>query len=118
METALELVLDLPAPGVRGRRRALHAQLRAAILEGRLHAGLRLPPSRNLAGDLRLSRNAVLAVYDLLTAEGLVRSRAGSGIFVAPPPKPPAAALAGPALKGASLPRIAVPTLPTPVQTA
>ncbi|HMA50803.1 MAG TPA: winged helix-turn-helix domain-containing protein, partial [Magnetospirillaceae bacterium] len=79
----MELPLDLPPRGSRQLRRALHGQLRAAILDGRLAAGLRLPASRVLAGQLGLSRNSVVAVYDLLLAEGYIEARPGAGNFVA-----------------------------------
>jgi len=77
---AFPLGLDLPKTGV---RRALHDQLRAAILAGRLSPGLRLPASRALAAGLGVSRNSVLAAYDLLASEGYLSGRAGAGVFVA-----------------------------------
>jgi GntR family transcriptional regulator/MocR family aminotransferase len=83
MSAVLELGLTLPEAGSRHVRRELHAQLRAAILCGRLAAGLQLPASRALASDLGLSRNTVTAVYDLLLSEGLIASRPGAGAFVA-----------------------------------
>lgn len=57
--------------------------LRRAILTGRLGTGTRLPSSRRLAGELRISRNTVLTAYEQLTAEGYLDSRRGSGSFVA-----------------------------------
>jgi GntR family transcriptional regulator/MocR family aminotransferase len=80
-----ELELALPPGGGtrRGLLRALHAQLKAAILDGRLGAGLALPPTRALARHLGISRNSVLAAYDLLLGEGYVRARPGAGTFVA-----------------------------------
>ena len=51
---------------------------------GRLGAGLRLPPSRALAGDLGISRNTVAAAYGQLVAEGWLTARQGSGTRVAP----------------------------------
>lgn len=83
MSAVLELGLTLPEAGSRHVRRELHAQLRAAILCGRLAAGMQLPASRALAGGLGLSRNTVTAVYDLLLSEGLIASRPGAGTFVA-----------------------------------
>lgn len=83
MSGVLELGLKLPAPGSRHVRRELHAQLREAILDGRLAAGLQLPASRALAADLGLSRNTVTAVYDTLLGEGLIEGRQGAGTFVA-----------------------------------
>src|SRR5690606_33291036 len=57
--------------------------LKSAILEGRLAPGSRVPASRNLAGELGISRNTVLAAYEQLQAEGFVLARVGSGSFVA-----------------------------------
>jgi GntR family transcriptional regulator/MocR family aminotransferase len=56
MSPLLELGLSLPRPGSRRRLRALYEQLRAAILGGRLHPGLRLPSSRALAQACAVSR--------------------------------------------------------------
>jgi GntR family transcriptional regulator/MocR family aminotransferase len=50
-------------------RRNLRAALRSAIQEGRLTAGTRLPSSRRLAADLRVSRGVVSDAYDELAAE-------------------------------------------------
>jgi len=64
----------------------LHRQvslyLREAILKGLIPPGVRLPSTRALARQWRLSRNTVLTAYDDLTAEGLVASRVGSGTRV------------------------------------
>ncbi|MEV4310849.1 PLP-dependent aminotransferase family protein [Actinocrispum sp. NPDC049592] len=57
-------------------------QVRAAILDGRLRAGDALPPTRELAQRLAVSRNTVSAAYDRLTAEGFLEARTGSGTFV------------------------------------
>lgn len=80
----LELELKLPAAGSRDVRRSLHEQLRQAILAGRLAPGVQLPASRALAEQLGLSRNTVMAVYDMLLGEGCLVARAGAGTFVAP----------------------------------
>ena len=63
--------------------RQLYDALRAAILEGRLIAGARLPSSRQLAADLGVGRNTVLAAYEQLTAEGYLEGRVGAGTRVA-----------------------------------
>jgi GntR family transcriptional regulator/MocR family aminotransferase len=83
MDHPFEFPLELPAKGSRQRLAALHAQLRAAILDGRLKAGLRLPATRELAQALKLSRNTVVAAYDLLLSEGYVVARRGAGNYVA-----------------------------------
>ena len=56
--------------------------LRAAIGEGRLAAGVRLPATRVLAGDLGLSRGVVVEAYQRLTDEGLLSGRTGAGTVV------------------------------------
>jgi GntR family transcriptional regulator/MocR family aminotransferase len=61
----------------------LYRQLRAAVLEGRLRPGARLPATRFLARELGLSRNTVLAAYDQLASEGFLALRHRSGVFVA-----------------------------------
>ena len=57
--------------------------LKAAILQGRMAAGSRLPPTRELALELKLSRTTVLAAYEQLRAEGFIHGRVGSGSYVA-----------------------------------
>jgi GntR family transcriptional regulator/MocR family aminotransferase len=83
MEPIFELALKLPEKGSRDLLRSLHQQLRAAILEGRLQPGLRLPPTRRLAHVLGISRNTAVALYDLLLSEGYLTGRPGSGTYVA-----------------------------------
>jgi GntR family transcriptional regulator / MocR family aminotransferase len=62
--------------------RQLYEALRRAMLDGKLGAGERLPSSRDLAQDLRLSRNTVVAAINQLSVEGYLASRVGSGTFV------------------------------------
>jgi GntR family transcriptional regulator/MocR family aminotransferase len=66
-----------------GRGRAVEAALRAAIRDGQLPSGTRLPSSRDLAGQLGLARGTVTASYAQLTAEGYLAARHGSGTTVA-----------------------------------
>ncbi len=61
----------------------LYESLRRAILEGRLAPGSRLPSTRALAAELRVSRNTVLVAYEHLLAEGYAVGRVGSGTYVA-----------------------------------
>ena len=56
--------------------------LRAAISDGRLAVGARLPATRVLAGDLGLSRGVVVEAYQRLTDEGLLSGRTGAGTVV------------------------------------
>ncbi|MBP7149496.1 MAG: PLP-dependent aminotransferase family protein [Acidobacteria bacterium] len=57
--------------------------IRDAARAGKLAAGTRLPPTRDLARQLGVNRNTVVAAYDLLAAEGVVHSHTGRGTFVA-----------------------------------
>ncbi|MEE6257938.1 MocR-like pyridoxine biosynthesis transcription factor PdxR [Plantactinospora sonchi] len=60
----------------------IYRQLREAVLDGRLRPGQRLPPGRDLARRLDVSRNTVGVAYDRLTAEGFLVARVGSGTYV------------------------------------
>jgi GntR family transcriptional regulator / MocR family aminotransferase len=65
------------------RHGALEDALRAAIREGRLAAGTRLPSTRALAGDLGLARGTVVEAFAQLLAEGYLEARHGAGTWVA-----------------------------------
>jgi GntR family transcriptional regulator/MocR family aminotransferase len=60
----------------------IYRQLRRAILDGRLPPGGRLPPTRELAAQLSVSRTTVTVAYDRLMGEGFVNGRVGAGTFV------------------------------------
>jgi GntR family transcriptional regulator/MocR family aminotransferase len=76
----LDLFLD---PALRGgKTAALFEQLRDGIVSGRLSAGDRLPPTRDIANQLGVSRNTVTTVYGRLAAEGYIEGRAGAGSYV------------------------------------
>ncbi len=79
MDPDFELPISLPSRDSRNLLRALHGQLRAAILDGRLQPGSRLPPTRALAAAYGVSRNTAVAAYDLLLSEG----------YLAPPVRGP-----------------------------
>ena len=83
MEPVLEMPLTVPPRGSGERLRSLHGQLRAAILEGRLRPGLRLPSTRALAEAHGVSRNTAMAAYELLLGEGYLATRQGAGTYVA-----------------------------------
>ena len=109
----LLLRLDRTATGD-GLTRQIYSQLRAAILEGRLRAGDRLPPSRDLARDLGVARLTVATAYEWLSAEGYVYGRVGAGTFVAVVFAEPAL----PGLSGLSTPRATPAETPAPLPTA
>ena len=60
----------------------LYAELRAAILHGRLAPGTRLPASRDFASQHGLSRGTVVSVFERLQAEGYVSCQVGLGTWV------------------------------------
>ena len=65
------------------RTQALHLELRRLIESGKLSAGDKLPPSRELAARLGVARGAVVAAYEQLMADGYVQGRMGAGTYVA-----------------------------------
>ncbi len=67
----------------RRKTASLEDAVRAAIRDGRLPAGTRLPASRSLARDLGIARNSVAEAYSRLVAEGWLEARVGSGTSVA-----------------------------------
>ncbi|WP_327009225.1 winged helix-turn-helix domain-containing protein [Dactylosporangium sp. NBC_01737] len=82
----MELHISLGGRGDQAAR--IYRQVRDAILDGRLRAGERVPPSRDLARQLSVSRNTVAAAYDRLVGDGFLEGRAGAGTFVAMPSMP------------------------------
>ncbi len=62
----------------------IEEQLAGQIASGELHTGERLPPERDLARDLNVSRMTVRQALSSLAARGLVERGAGRGTFVAP----------------------------------
>jgi GntR family transcriptional regulator/MocR family aminotransferase len=64
----------------------IYRQLLDAVLDGRLRSGERLPPTRELARRLEVSRNTVGVAYELLVADGVVVGRVGAGSFVCAEP--------------------------------
>ncbi|MFJ6015703.1 PLP-dependent aminotransferase family protein [Streptomyces sp. NPDC092952] len=87
---AWELLLPAADAPVRRRGRALQSALREAVRSGRLAPGTRLPSSRALAADLRVSRGLVTEAYEQLTAEGYLRSGRGAGTWVSGAVRAPA----------------------------
>ena len=101
METAQLMAL---AGDLKGERPPLYAALatrvRLLVGDGRVPVGSRLPPERDLAAGLHVSRATVAAAYRLLRDQGWVDARQGSGTWTRLP--------AGPAA-GAWLPRPVAP---------
>ncbi|KRD30117.1 hypothetical protein ASE35_18545 [Lysobacter sp. Root916] len=96
----------VPFVAVAADARPLYRQIydgyRAAILEGRLRAGQRIPSTRALALELGISRLPVLTAFEQLLHEGYLEGRSGSGTFVASSiHELPAAAAATPGARAA-----------------
>jgi GntR family transcriptional regulator/MocR family aminotransferase len=79
--SSLELTLD-NRPQNQTLTSWLYAQLRLAIIEGRLRPGSRLPASRDFAKLYGLSRGTVVSVFERLHSEGYVSCRVGAGTRV------------------------------------
>lgn len=56
--------------------------LRSAILDGRMKPGEKLPGTRSLASELKISRNTIAIAFDQLRIEGYIKGKTGSGTFV------------------------------------
>ncbi|WP_035982423.1 PLP-dependent aminotransferase family protein [Bradyrhizobium sp. STM 3843] len=87
---ALPIRLDR---AIRNQALQVHGALRAAIVDGLLTPGLRLPSTRALAEQLGVRRNAIVTAYEQLLSDGLVEARHGAGTYVAarlPAPAPSA----------------------------
>src|SRR5215203_4961900 len=68
--------------------------LEGAIARGELSSGSRLPPERELAARLRISRTTVVSAYRELESRGLLRGYVGRGTFVCASPEPTGAPFA------------------------
>jgi DNA-binding FadR family transcriptional regulator len=78
----------MPLTSIEPRRlyRQIAEQIRGLITSGEYTSGARLPPERDLAKQLRVSRPSVREALIALEVEGLVEVRVGSGIYVRMPP--------------------------------
>jgi GntR family transcriptional regulator / MocR family aminotransferase len=79
--SAYELLLPQREDGAPAYR-WLYNSLRNEILEGRLNPGTRLPATRDLAHQYKLSRGTIITAFEELKAEGYVEGTIGSGTYV------------------------------------
>ncbi len=77
------LIYDLSRTEGKPLYEFLYECLKRDILNGRLHAGSRLPSKREFARDNNISIKTVMNAYDQLLTEGYILSRERSGYFVA-----------------------------------
>lgn len=80
------------------RTGAVMEEIRRRMATRALAAGERLPSIRGLASAMRVSPSTVVEAYDRLAAEGVIRSRPGSGFYVSGALPPPALAEVEPRL--------------------
>lgn len=113
MEATTLVPLLTPWFGGAPTYRAVAAGLRGLALDGRLPVGARVPSERELALALSVGRNTVSAAYDVLRAEGYLRSARGAGSRVAVPVNVPARPDAEPET-AADLLDLTVAALPAP----
>src|SRR3954463_1507941 len=73
-----QLLLSLDRESGTPLKSQVEQHLRAAIRDGRLAGGERLPSSRALAGHLGLSRGLIQECYAQLQAEGYLTAHTGS----------------------------------------
>lgn len=64
--------------------RQLYDRIRAAIANGLLKPGDRIPSARALTKELGLARGTIETAYSLLAAEGYIQSRGQAGTIVSP----------------------------------
>lgn len=88
------LHIPLERTAKRTYTKQIYYAIRQKILAGELASDEALPPYRELSQELGGSKNTVLAAYDMLVADGVLRSSAGSGFYVEEgmlrrPPAPP-----------------------------
>ncbi len=74
---ALDLLAKVPL------YQQLYDWFRGAIIAGQMRPGQRVPATRILAAELKISRIPVLNAYDQLLAEGYFEARVGAGTCVA-----------------------------------
>ena len=79
MRLSLDVTAGTPA------YQQIEAQLVALIESGRLGPGDRLPPERDLAAELGVSRMTVRQAFDALARRGMVERGVGRGTFVSAP---------------------------------
>ena len=84
----------MPSPPRPGETRRLYQQvadrIRGVIEENGIGIGARLPPERELATQLGVSRPSLREALIALEIDGQVEIRMGSGIYVCAPPTAPA----------------------------
>ena len=77
-----ESLFTLPQNSPLSKQAQIRSMLMQAIFDGHLKPGEMIPSSRQLAQDLKISRNTIADAYTQLVNEGFLESRHRSGFFV------------------------------------
>ena len=82
MEAVSTLHLTIDADAGTAPFEQVRIQIAAAVAEGRLDAGTKLPTVRQLASDLGLAANTVARAYRELEADSVISTHGRRGTFV------------------------------------
>jgi GntR family transcriptional regulator/MocR family aminotransferase len=96
-------IVFLDRKGPQSLQVQLAVQLKRLVQSGQLNAGDLLPSTRELATELKVSRNTVVHAYERLVSEGFLDSRLRSGIYVSE---------TAPALRSAARQSVTVTAIP------
>src|SRR5580658_6030268 len=78
----MSLPISLERLGDLSLQEQIYRFIRDKVLSGTYATGVRLPSTRDLALDLRVSRTTVLLAYEWLMSEGYIETHKGVGTFV------------------------------------
>lgn len=84
----IESTVQFRDPAATSRVAQVMRSVRQRIEQRLLTPGARIPSVRAMAETMGVSRSTVVEAYDRLAAEGAIRSRPGSGFYVAAPLAP------------------------------
>ncbi len=83
LAASLPPLLSLDSSSQTPMYRQLYDWFRQSIADGQLHPGQRVPSTRSLAAELKISRIPVFNAYEQLCAEGYLETFVGAGTCVA-----------------------------------
>lgn len=75
--------IELKRTGEISLKRQIYSAIRDRIIHGNLSSGEALPSTRQLASELKVSRNTINEAFEMLLAEGYVESRQGAPTRIA-----------------------------------
>jgi GntR family transcriptional regulator len=81
--------IELRADDPRSVYRQIADEVQRAVSVGVLKPGEALPPTRQLAHELKLNPNTIQHAYRTLVQDGIVEMRRGLGAFIAAKPREP-----------------------------